>query len=231
MKLASIHQHISNDVESNRERFLQKLEACETNTNLVIGPEAVTTGLIRAPGEMDKYSETLDGYTVSGAQSIVDEKQFSAIFGIVEKKDEDLYNTSVMLEPDSEPQVYRQVEHEHTYDWQTGFGSEYKVFESELGTIGSALCADITFEDTRDYWDRKNIDLMAIPANWYGEDSLNEWVNLSDETDVPLAVSNIEGSFEYGCEVEFDGFSAIIDDEVITAVSNPEETLYRSVIV
>lgn len=229
MELATIHQHISDDVETNRESFLRKLEDCKGDTDLVVGPEAVTTGLVRPKEYMDQNSEPLDGYTVSNAQNIVDTKGFSTVFGIVEQKDEYLYNSSLLLEPDSKPQVYRQVKHEHTYEWQTGFGQEYKVFESELETIGSALCADIMFDETRDYWDGRNIDVVAVPANWYGEDLISEWVELSDEVNAPIAVSNIEGSFEYENQVVFDGVSAILDDEFVTAVSDPDQTLYHSV--
>ncbi|RNB88474.1 carbon-nitrogen family hydrolase [Brevibacillus nitrificans] len=162
MKVASVQVEISDD-ESKAQRMhrvgamLDELEGYD----LIVLPEIWATGYF----SFDRYeeeSEPIDGpftETFSAKAKALGAYLFAGSF--VEKDGENLYNTSVLFDPQGHRIAnYRKI-HLFRYGSDEGKlvtrGDEVVVVETKLGKVGLATCYDLRFPELF----RKQVDLGA----------------------------------------------------------------------
>lgn len=172
LRIASIQLEIK-DGEHKPER-LKKVEQIirnlPVNTDLAMLPECWPTGYF----SFDQYheeAETLDGPTISCLASLAKEtKMFIHTGSLIEKKGDQFFNTSVLLDRQGNMvAVYRKI---HLF----GFGSketqllspgrDVVVTETDLGKIGLATCYDLRFPELYRKMVDKGAEIFLVCAAW-----------------------------------------------------------------
>lgn len=167
MKIAAVHMDtILGDVEANMKNAKERIkEAKDNNAELIVFPEFFTTGFAFS----DKLYDAVLKY--ENPQKKLNEwaKEFNIIIGgsYLDYKDDDVYNTFTLTFPDGS--IFR-----HCKDIPTIYehfiytvGDENKVFETEIGNIGTALCWEQIRYNTYKSMAGK-VDFILTGSCWWG---------------------------------------------------------------
>jgi len=152
---------------------ISQAEEKEKTLDLVVLPELSVTGPMKNlnVGEIKKLAETLQGKTTSAMKDIAEEHQTAIVYGLVEKQENKLYNSAVLINKDGEiVGKYRKTHlSENNQKWATK-GSKLPVFETEsLGKIGLLIGDDARYPETAGVLSVKRADMIAIPSSWSGQ--------------------------------------------------------------
>lgn len=171
MKIASIQLEL-NDSRTKEEtvRYARAMMDRCAGCDLLLLPELWNIGF----ASYDKYhehSEPLDGYTASAiAEKAKELGAYVHAGSFVEKRDGNLYNTSILFDRSGNRiGVYRKI---HLFTFQSREaelltpGAELCVVDTEFGKMGLSTCYDLRFPE----FFRKMTDdgamFMLVPACW-----------------------------------------------------------------
>lgn len=151
--------------------LLEKAVSEKPNTQLVVFPELATTGY-ECGEKFKELAEVIDdkSETVQAFSKVALKHNIHIVLGMAERdanEPEILYNSQLFIGNKGEIiGTYRKI---HLFDtekdWFTA-GTEYKVFDTEIGRIGLFICYDAFFPEVARILAIKGVDLLVNSTNW-----------------------------------------------------------------
>lgn len=207
--------------EENVERVIDLLRGAKAD--LLVLPELFSTGyLFLNEEELKRSAETIpDGPTVSKFLKWARKENTNLVFGIAEKADDKLFNSSVLVRSKGDYFVYRKL---HLFDREKYLFSpgdkELEVFDIGEAKIGMMICFDWIFPEVARILALKGADIICHPSNLilpYCQDAM---ITRCVENRVFAITSNRTGTEKIGdsaegggggVELTFTGNSQIVD--------------------
>ena len=143
--------------------FKEKINALDSDIDLIVLPEMFTTGFTMNP---EKVAEKMNGFSVSWMQNIALEKQVAICGSLVISENNKFYNRLVFVHPSGEIETYNK---RHSFS----LAGEDKVYTSGnkkliINYKGWKICPLICYDLRFPVWSRNtdNYDLLIYMANW-----------------------------------------------------------------
>ena len=215
--------------EENVERVINSLRGAEAD--LLVLPELFSTGyLFLNEEELRRSAETIsDGPTVSKFLELAKKQNTNLVFGIAERADDKLFNSSVLVTAKGECFVYRKL---HLFDREKRLFSpgdkELEVFDIGEAKIGMMICFDWIFPEVARSLALKGADIICHPSNLILPHCQDAMVTRCIENRVFAITSNRTGTEKRRKEeLTFTGRSQIVDPKgrVLAQANADEENL------
>lgn len=179
---------------SNRDDNLEKMgemirKAADNNAKLICFPEMVN--IFTSPKEFANIAETIDGPTVKFLVEQAGQYNINICGGTFMEKIKDsakVYNTCVFVGRDKLIKaIYKK---RHLFDISLANGKEFResddvmagegntVVDTELGTIGIAICYDLRFPEQFRKMTEEGMQLLLLPASFVDETGKAHWETL-----------------------------------------------------
>lgn len=148
------------DRDQNIEKAIGIIES--SNADLILFPELFTTGFDF--GHLKKLSDVLPGETTESISAVCG----GSIVGgtILEKADNNLYNTFVLISKDGVLAKYRKI---HLFGDEKKYfttGNKIKIVETPIGKTALATCYDIRFPELFREFVRQMPEMVLISAEF-----------------------------------------------------------------
>lgn len=169
-KLALVQMSVlGGDREANLKHALDQIrEAAKNGANLVLLPEAMDLGWTH-PSALTEAQPIPDGKTCRVLREAAKKYSIFVCSGLIEKADDAVYNSAVLIDPDGEVILQHRKINEldigHPY---YALGDRLNVVETKLGRIGLFICADANTPDqvlTRSLA-FMGADIILSPSSW-----------------------------------------------------------------
>ena len=160
--IAAVSMHVEHDPEKNYAEYERYIaEAIKVNAKLVAFPECSVQGFLWTHSEEKKAylddpelqeyyhrtAETIPGPTTLNIAKLAKQHDMYIQVGLVEKALKNggpvFYNAAAMVGPEGIINVHRKAHGSPNPLYQ--YGTEYNVYPTSLGKMGSVICADMTF--------------------------------------------------------------------------------------
>lgn len=140
--------------------------------DLIIFPELAVTGYECSDLYRDMAENFPEGDSIKAVAEMADKYNVFIAFGFVEKAVKDdrdvIYNSVGLIDRNGTPLgQYRKshlVEGPETDTFEKG--TEYKVFDTEIGKIGLMVCWDAAYPEVARILALKGAEIIAAPAAW-----------------------------------------------------------------
>jgi N-carbamoylputrescine amidase len=157
------------DREANLERSVAAiLDAAESNADLVVLPELANSGCDlpreRALGLAEELGDP-GAPTLQAWRKVSGETGIFVVGGLLEKEEDTLYNSAVVVGPDDFLGRYRKT---HLWDGEKLLyeqGRNLPLFQTPLCNIGVLVCYDAWFPEAARTLALHGADLLCVPAN------------------------------------------------------------------
>lgn len=194
---------------------------------LFILPEMSLTGFTMKSKEM---SETIQGDSFRYFSSIAKEKNTNIFAGIIERRNNRIYNTLIHIKPDGNLlKLYRKI-HPFSYSGENEYyfaGVKPAITKIRKWKIGLSICYDLRFPELFRKYGKKRTHLIVNIANW-PDTRIEHWRTLlkarAIENQCYLAGVNRVGKDP---KLNYVGFSSVFDPmgkEIVT-VDNEEKVI------
>jgi len=212
--------------EANKQKILSMITEVE-DVELFVFPEMTLTGFTMRSKEM---SETIQGESFRFFSSISKNKSANIFAGIIERRNNCIYNTLIHIKPDGNLlKLYRKIhpfsysgENEHYYA-----GTKPSYTKIKNWKIGLTICYDLRFPELYRKYGKKRAHLIVNIANW-PDKRIEHWRTLLKAR----AIENqcyIAGVNRIGKDpkLNYVGFSSVFDPmgKEIIAVENEEKVI------
>ncbi|WP_435006681.1 carbon-nitrogen hydrolase family protein [Tundrisphaera lichenicola] len=158
------------DLAANRSSILSKFEeATAAGATLVVFPECALSGYgFDSKDEAYPYSETIPGPSTDELVAACSRKRAFAIFGLLERDKDRLFNACVLVGPDGVIGSYRKIHLPYLgVDRFADPGDRpLEVFDAGGLRIGMHICYDGGFPETGRVLSLLGADLLVLPTNW-----------------------------------------------------------------
>lgn len=154
------------EVEDNIKKAIKLIERAEAD--IIVLPELFNKGyLIVSKEEAFNLAEPLTGGKTTEALSIVArEKKAHIVAGLIERQDENLFNSAVVISPSGYLGKYRKI---HLFNeeklWFQPGDLGFNVFDIGICKIGVMVCFDWFFPESMRTLTLKGADLICHSAN------------------------------------------------------------------
>jgi len=167
MKAAFIQFNpVFGEVEDNIRKAVKLIKM--TEADIIVLPELFNTGyLIVSKEEAFDLAEPLPGGKTTEALSVVArEKKAHIVAGLIERQDENLFNSAVVISPSGYLGKYRKI---HLFNeeklWFQPGDVGFNVFDIGICKIGVMICFDWFFPESMRTLTLKGADLICHSAN------------------------------------------------------------------
>ncbi len=150
--------------------FIEKTMAENPKTNLILFPELITSGYECGKEFQNLAERVSDGESIKVVSELAKTHHVHIIYGFPERDEfinDMIYNASVLINNDGKVLgTYRKV---HLFASEKEFfraGSEYPLFDTEIGKIGLMICWDTAFPEVARVYALQGAELIAISTNW-----------------------------------------------------------------
>lgn len=198
--------------------------------DLLIFPEMTLTGFTMLA---EKFSEKLNGESFQYFSIIAQKFRSHILVGIIEKEDDNFYNTLIHINKDGN--LYRTYRKIHPFslsaeDKHYMKGKYPVVTEIDNWKTGLSICYDLRFPELYRLYGKEKVELIVISANW-PETRIEHWKTLlksrAIENQCYVAAVNRIGNDPLSA---YPGFSAVIDpmgNEIISSIN--EEIIFCNI--
>lgn len=152
------------DKEKNISKIKEAIEG--RGADLALFGETFLTGYM-CRSDFGRLAEPFDGESVSAISKISESNGTHIIFGMPEldEKTKVIYNSSILVSPDGDVQVYRKLHLATFGPFEEGLyfgkGSELPLFETKIGRIGPLICFDVFFPELAKIYALQGADMIA----------------------------------------------------------------------
>ena len=167
MKAAFIQFNpVFGEVKDNIKKAVKMIEM--TEADIIVLPELFNTGyLIISKEEAFDLAESLPGGKTTEALSVAArEKKAHIVAGLIERQDENLFNSAVVISPSGYLGKYRKI---HLFNeeklWFQPGDLGFNVFDIGICKIGVMICFDWFFPESMRTLTLKGADLICHSAN------------------------------------------------------------------
>ena len=157
------------DPQANLERSMTViLDAARTGADLVVLPELANSGCdLSRESALDLAEKLGDpgAPTLQAWRKATGETGIFVVGGLLEKDDDTLYNSAVVVGPNDFLDRYRKT---HLWDKEKRLyetGRDLPLFQTPLCNIGVLICYDAWFPEAARTLALRGADLLCIPAN------------------------------------------------------------------
>lgn len=185
MRVAAIQMHCSGDPQHDLERAAALVaEAADRGADLVVLPELFAS--LGRNADMRAAAEPLDGPTVVWASSLARQHRCSILAGsFVERDGEQLFNTSVLLDPAGAPIAHYRKMHLFDVDIEGATSRESDTFSAGDDAIvatlpdgtrlGLTICFDLRFPELFRIETLRGAQLIAVPSAFTAATGRDHW--------------------------------------------------------
>lgn len=161
--------------EAMEEGFRLMRSAAAGGADLIVTTEAFNASILLADSRYDlaQVTESIDGPIVRRLQAFARESGIYVVSGLYLSRAGKVYNTALLLSRDGV--ILGTYEKVHLPAEERRFlsaGSEYKVYETEFGTIAPLICWDLQYPEAAREVALRGADLVVCPTqgweNIYG---------------------------------------------------------------
>jgi len=227
MKIALLQYNpVWEDKEVNKKKILSFINNID-GVELFVFPEMTLTGFTMKSNEM---SETIHGESFRFFSKIALEKSTNIFAGIIERRNNRIYNTLIHLKPDGNlVKLYRKV-HPFSYSGENehfNAGSKPAITKIRKWNIGLSICYDLRFPELYRKYGKKRSHLIVNIANW-PDTRIEHWRTLlkarAIENQCYVAGVNRVGDDP---KLHYIGFSSVFDPmgKELLAVENEEKVI------
>jgi len=211
MKIALVQYNpVWENKEANKEKILSMISDIE-GVELFVFPEMTLTGFTMKSKEM---SETIQGDSFRFFSSIAKAKSSNIFVGIIERRNNRIYNTLIHIKPDGNlVKLYRKI-HPFSYsDENKHFNAGVKLALTKIKKwkIGLTICYDLRFPELFRKYGKKRAHLIVNIANW-PDTRIEHWRTLlkarAIENQCYIAGVNRVGKDP---KLNYAGFSSVFD--------------------
>jgi len=214
------------DKEANKKKILSLIKESK-NVELLIFPEMTLTGFTMKSKE---FGEGIQGESFRFFSSLAKEKKTNILAGIIEKRNNRIYNTLIHIKPDGKlVKLYRKV-HPFSFsgeDENYDAGVRPALTKIRKWKIGLTICYDLRFPELFRKYGKKKSHLIVNIANW-PDTRIEHWRTLLKAR----AIENqcyIAGVNRVGDDpgLHYPGFSSVFDPmgKEIISVENDERVI------
>ena len=214
------------DKETNKKKILSFVQDIK-GVELFIFPEMTLSGFTMKSDEM---SETINGDSFRFFSSIVKEKSTNIFAGIIERRNNRIYNTLIHIKPDGNlVKLYRKV-HPFSFSNENAHynaGVKPAMTKIKKWKIGLSICYDLRFPELFRKYGKKRAHLIVNIANW-PDTRIEHWRTLlkarAIENQCYVAGVNRVGDDP---KLTYTGFSSVFDPmgKEIIAIENEEKVI------
>ena len=171
MKIAGVQMDILiTDNAGNVARMIDQLRiTASAGARLAIFPECAVPGYcFGSLAEARPYAEPITGSSVTAMTAACRELNCYAVFGLLERDGERVFNVAVLTGPQGLVGVYRKVHLPYLgIDMFTTPGDKpFAIHEVEGVKIGMLICYDAAFPEAARSLALLGADLIVLPTNW-----------------------------------------------------------------
>jgi len=202
------------ELERNRRLCLDAVEeAALAGASLVVLPECASSGYVfESAEEALPFAEQIPGPFTDALEAACSRLGVTCVSGMLEREDDTLRNTAVLVGPDGLVARYRKSHLPFLgVDRFVAAGDELVVAETPLGRIGIEICYDLRFPEVTRALALAGAEIVVLPTNWPVAATANAELLTTArayENCVYLLVANRIGRERTG---EFCGRSQIVD--------------------
>lgn len=139
--------------------------ASKQGADFICLPEYLSTGNV--PEQCSKLAEPIPGYAIDKLGAIAKENGIHIVASILERADDKIYNTAVLIDPDGELLTkYRKIHLFMEEQAHITHGREYAVADTMFGKVGLMICYDAIFPEIARRLALQGVGIIFIPANW-----------------------------------------------------------------
>lgn len=165
------------DVRKNLEQMERMAgEASRAGAQIICFPELSQTGYFVRREELIKLAEPADGPFAGRIADCARKNGIWIIAGYAERDKEDLYNSCLLI--DRHGNIRGNVRKVHLWKSEKKRfvkGSEFPVFDTELGTLAILPCYDLEFPEPARIAAVKGAEIVFCPAAW-SVPAKNRWM-------------------------------------------------------
>jgi len=150
--------------------YVEKVMIEKPDTDLIIFPELAISGYECGPAFLGLAQPVPESRSLIFMEHLAREHRVNLVYGFPEKDPYSasaLYNSAALIGRTGELiGVYRKV---HLFDTEKKYfeaGSDYPVFDTDIGRLGIMICWDAAFPEVARTYALKGADLIVIPTNW-----------------------------------------------------------------
>lgn len=203
VKLAAIHHKPNqSSTAKNLVKFGELVrDAGNKGADIVCLPESIT--LVGTKLDYMRASEPIPGPSTKYLGKIAKEQRMYIVVGLLERVEEIVYNTAVLIDRDGEiAGTYRKVSlPREEIEGGVSPGQEFPVFETDFGKIGMMICWDVSFPEPARALAMKGAEIIFMPI-WGGNLTLGRaraienqvyLVSATYDNDMRTGVFDLEG--------------------------------------
>ncbi|HEY2249398.1 MAG TPA: carbon-nitrogen hydrolase family protein [Planctomycetaceae bacterium] len=171
MKIAGVQMNVAiESVDQNLTVMIDRLrETTGAGARLTVFPECALTGYcFSSLEEARPFAQTIPGPATETMRAACAELGCYAIFGMLERDGEKLYNAAVLVGPTGVIGSYRKVHLPYLgIDMFTSYGDRpFAVHNAGELKVGMNICYDAAFPEASRSLAILGADLIALPTNW-----------------------------------------------------------------
>ena len=171
MRVAGVQMDVTlGQPEANLLAMLTKLkETAAAGATLTVFPECALSGYcFSSVEEAMPHAQTLPGPATERFTSACQELSVFAVFGLLEKEGDRLFNATALVGPNGLIGTYRKVHLPFLgIDMKTNYGDRpFAVFEIDGVKVGMLICYDAAFPEATRSLALLGADLIVLPTNW-----------------------------------------------------------------
>ncbi|MCS7257806.1 MAG: acyltransferase [candidate division WOR-3 bacterium] len=200
----------------NKVANLEKIERTlnTLNTDLIVLPELATTGyLFKSRAALMPLAEKIpDGETTQLLLKIAKKKNFAIVCGLVEKENNNLYNSAVLVTPQGKVYTYRKAHlfFEEKLIFKPG-NIRYRAVKYKNTKLGIIICFDYMFPEATRSLALDGAEIICHPSNLILPFGERVTISRAIENRVFFIMANRVGFEKIGKkQVQFWGRSQII---------------------
>jgi predicted amidohydrolase len=226
-------------VATNRAKIVGKIEeAAGLGATLIVFPECALTGYgFESRDEALQFAEPIPGPSVSEVQAVCAAHRVAAIFGMLERDGDRLFNACVLVGPEGVIGSYRKAHLPLLGVDRFAVRGDRPFAVHDVGglRVGMHICYDGSFPETGRVLTLLGADLLVLPTNWpvHGENVAEHLMACRAIENVvyTMAVNRVgdERGFRFigrssisGTRGERLAFASDRDEEIIVADIDPE---------
>jgi predicted amidohydrolase len=165
-----------NIVEKNLDKILKLLEkAVNDKPDIICLPECSPMLGMSIP-DMIKVAEKIPGPIFNSISAFAKKHKVYIVCPMIESRETQIFNSAVLIDRYGEHVGSYYKIHPIIREIQSGItpGIEPKIYETDFGVLGLAICYDLNFQDVIDQ-NNKKIDIIFFPSMYPGGLQLKIW--------------------------------------------------------
>ncbi len=199
--------------DENLERVISSVRGAKAD--LLVLPELFNTGyLFESQEELKRSAESIpDGLTFRKMADLAARENLNLVFGMAEKEGSFCYNSSVLVTPGGDFQLYRKL---HLFDreklWFAPGDRELEVVDIKDARVGMMVCFDWIFPEVARILALKGAEIICHPSNLILRYCQDAMITRCVENGVFAITTNRTGTEEVpGISLTFTGNSQVVD--------------------